>query len=104
MIERNVKVLAVQISLKKMISNGWFSICDVETAMKLMEVGMSTEDHNFLHTLHCVKFDDMPAIVKNKMQSILEVVFSKEAFEIVVGKTLLGKPKVELLQFNQRGR
>lgn len=87
--------MKLAVAFKDMQSKGYFCICDVEKAASLLGVAFTREQRQFLGLLHCVKFADMPEEVKGEIQSILEDVFSSEAF---VGKTILGKPKIKRLR------
>jgi|GEM_PF-1406998 len=95
--ERDVKIAAIQSSFKAMLAKGWFSICEVEQAAELMGVAFTSEQKAFLSLLHCVPFADMTPPVRAELQGILEEVFSRDAFVIVVGKTLLGRVKTKRL-------
>ncbi len=94
---RNVKILAVQAKLTKMLRRGYFCVCDARKMAELLDVHFSSEEEAFLSTLHCVEFGDMHDEVKTELQSILQRTYSKEAFVIEVGRTLLGSPKHKTL-------
>jgi len=98
--DKELKMLAVQLSFKNMIKKGWFDITAVKESAELLGVQISSEQNSFMRLLHCIHFGDMDPPIKEALQLIMTDVFSSEAFEIVIGKTWLGNIKKEILKLS----
>jgi len=57
--------------LKSISENKYFSICTVDTLLKLHNIHMQTEHYNFLSSLHCVNWGDMTKDTKEYIMALL---------------------------------
>jgi hypothetical protein len=51
---------ALVLGLQKLFANPFFSVCQVETLVKLAGVSLTKEESDVFHALHCVNYGDMP--------------------------------------------
>jgi hypothetical protein len=67
--------LAATVALKKLFAGNYFSICDLDTLMKLTGAVAPTKDYQALQCLHCVHWGDMSPELRNMvMQKVVDIV------------------------------
>lgn len=67
----DLKKLAAITALNKMLSDGYFSICTIDTIAKMLAVTPPSQPYSILHTLHCVKYADMPPEIKAALPDLI---------------------------------
>lgn len=57
--EFNPQLTALKLALKKMFTENHFSICTIDSCLKLTGAIPNKEVYKIMHTVHCVNFKDM---------------------------------------------
>lgn len=69
----DLRMMAVLTALNKMMRDGYFSICTIDTCAKLLNVSPNhTEAYRILHALHCVHFCDMPEPLRVEVPELIK--------------------------------
>ena len=55
----SVKRMVVETALNKLFSERHFSVCTLDTVMKVMNISDKSDAYKQLHALHCVDYADM---------------------------------------------
>lgn len=76
-----LKMMAVEASLRKMLSGSYFDICTMDTIIGMMGVKPDHETYSILRTLHCVHYSQMPAKLLEALPELIHRVLSSPAFE-----------------------
>lgn len=71
-----VTKMVIATSMRAMFKNGGVSICDIDQCLKLAGIIPMGQAYQLLRTLHCVKFEDMPRELAEKIPELLKEVFS----------------------------
>ncbi len=64
----NFQATAAAVALNKMFSGTHFSICDLDKLASLIGVQLGGLDYQALHNLHCVKWSDMPPMLREQVR------------------------------------
>ena len=59
--EFNPQLTALKLALKRMFQSSHFSICTIESCLKLTGAIPNKEVYKIMHTVHCVDFKEMDA-------------------------------------------
>jgi hypothetical protein len=80
--------LIVLTALRKMMMQGWVSICDIDKCLKLAGITPIGPAYNQLHALHCVSFKDMPVELARQVPGLIADVFDglAVAFDASIGR------------------
>lgn len=57
--EFNPQLIALKLALKKMFTQSHFSICTIDSCLKLTGVIPNKDIYKIMHTVHCVDFKEM---------------------------------------------
>lgn len=79
----DLQVMAARAALKKMLSDGYFSICTVDKILKMTGGVPNREDYDVLSTLHCVHYMDMEPELLRGLPLLIQRVLSAEELVIV---------------------
>lgn len=88
-------------------SSGWFSICEVDTIMKVFGISMRRQDspaYEKLRLLHCVHFDEMDPVLYVQIPALMNEVFgttvqeepSEEEVEVMPRSRSLAGPAIDI--------
>lgn len=89
MTSHRMKMLVAKTSIQSLFSKSYFSICSVDTLMKLNNVTLCEETqevYDLLRALHCVDYGQMPRELVNSLPAAVmslvypELVSEKEVF------------------------
>lgn len=58
---------AATVALKKLFERSSFSICDLDSIIKLINCIPDKKDYEALRCLHCVEWGDMPPALRNEV-------------------------------------
>lgn len=76
-----IKLMAAQASLQKLVSQGHFSICTIDTIAEMLGVKPEREAYQILRTLHCVDYNQMSADLLNELPGLIARVIQSPSFE-----------------------
>jgi hypothetical protein len=63
--------LVVRMATVKLFEQRHFSICDVDTLMKLLGTNAHTSAYTQLRALHCVNYADMPPALRQRIPHLV---------------------------------
>jgi hypothetical protein len=73
---------AVIVAVKKMFTDQYFSICTLDSCIKVCGVTPNKQDYETLKTLHCVDWADMPTSLREVAQiKILQMLGANNTFD-----------------------
>lgn len=75
-LEVELKQQAAIAALNKMMSQGHFSICTVDTIAKMLGITPDPEAYAVLRTLHCVDYTAMPRALYARLPDIIQTALS----------------------------
>lgn len=78
-----VQKLAAQCALRKMVADGWLSICTIDAILKMSGGIPSNADYQILRVLHCVPFADMPPELLRGLPLLVQRVLMSPGLEFV---------------------
>jgi hypothetical protein len=67
-----LKELAAMTALNKMLADGHFSICTVDSVAAMLNVRPAGDSYNILRTVHCVDYAKMPAELREAIPSLIK--------------------------------
>jgi hypothetical protein len=67
----SLEIAIAKTALKKMESDGHFSICTIDNILKMSRGVPNSEAYTQLRVLHCVNFKDMPMEVLQALPSLI---------------------------------
>ena len=76
-----LKLMAAQAALHKMLAGSSFSICTMDRIIEMMGIKPNRDAYEILHTLHCVNYNQMPAKLLEQLPDLICAVLSSPAFE-----------------------
>jgi hypothetical protein len=76
-----LKIMAAQAALTKMVASSHFSICTIDTICKMLGVKPDREAYEILHTLHCVDYNQMPPQLLQALPELIHRVVNSPAFD-----------------------
>ncbi len=76
-----IKLLAAQAALQKMLSSSHFSICTIDRIIEMMGLKPDREAYEILHTLHCVDYNQMPSELVDELPTLIHRVLASPSFE-----------------------
>lgn len=77
----DLKVMAAEAALKKMVQGSHFSICTLDTIIKMMDVKPDRDAYSILHTLHCVDYNQMRPELLQALPELIATVLRSPTFE-----------------------
>ena len=66
-----LKQMAAMAALNKMMKQGHFSICAIDSVGKVLGVSVQCESYSILNALHCVDFSDMQPELRNAIPELI---------------------------------
>jgi hypothetical protein len=93
-----LKQMAAIAALNKMMKQGHFSICTIDSVGKALGVSVQCESYSILSTLHCVDFLDMPPELRSAIPELINKCISGGLiyqFSSVQSKTIDVSPAEE---------
>ncbi|WP_316150488.1 hypothetical protein [Cupriavidus sp. BIC8F] len=72
---------AIEAALRKMFAQGYFSICTIDSCLKLLGIPQGGKTYQLLHTLHCVHFADMDRDLAQAVPGMLAELFQGVSFD-----------------------
>ena len=76
-----LKAMAAEAALKKMVQDKHFSICTLDTIVSMMDVKPDREAYNILRTLHCVDYNQMSPELLRALPDLIATVLRSPSFE-----------------------
>ena len=76
-----IKMMAAQASLQKLVSQGHFSICALDTIAEMLGVKPEREAYQILRTLHCVDYNQMSKELLAELPDLIARVIQSPSFE-----------------------
>lgn len=76
------RMMAVEASLRKMLSQGYFDICTIDKIIKALELVPARRLYEELHLLHCVHYDQMPPAMLEQLPEKIMAVLNSPAMEV----------------------
>lgn len=77
----DLKLLAVQASLTKMLSDKYFNICTIDNIVEMNNLKPDREAMAILNALHCVNYNQMPAELLNALPDLIARVLQSPSFD-----------------------
>ena len=77
----NLQQMAATAAVKKMLAEGYISICTVDKILKATGGVPNSYDYEILHMLHCVNFRDMDPELIRGLPLILQRVLGAESLQ-----------------------
>jgi hypothetical protein len=72
----DIKQLAAITALNKMMSEGHFSICTIDTITKMLGITPEPEAYAVLRTLHCIDYTAMPRDLYARLPDLIQAALS----------------------------
>lgn len=80
----DLKKLAAMTALNKLMRDGHFSICTLDSVAKMMNVVTGGESYAILRSIHCVDYADMPQELREAIPQLISDVLGDPAFQFGV--------------------
>lgn len=77
-----IQKMAAQTAMKNMLNKDYFDICVIDKILKMSNGKPSSEDYNILHTLHCVRYGDMPPELLRWLPVLIQRVVMAESISL----------------------
>lgn len=74
----NVHLLAAQAALNKMFSQGYFSICTLDTILKMTYTIPDKTCYDILHTIHCVQYNELAPELRRGLPALIGAVLKMD--------------------------
>lgn len=97
--------LAAKAALNKMMKDGHFSICTIDSILKMAKIVPDRRAYEILHTLHCVNFKDMPRELYQQIPTLIRECLQCQImyeFETLKQQTITVSPTTRFLKFINR--
>lgn len=76
-----IKMMAAQAALRKMVEGNYFDICTIDNVVKMLDVKPDRDTYQVLHTLHCVHYNQMPPELLEKLPELIHKALTSPSFE-----------------------
>lgn len=73
---------AIEAALRKMFAQGHFSICTIDTCLKLLGVPQGGKSYQLLHALHCVNYADMDRELAQAIPGLIADIFQGVVLDV----------------------
>jgi len=80
-VSNEIKMMAAQAALRKMVEGNSFSICTIDTIAEMLDVKPDRDTYQVLRTLHCVHYNQMPPELLEKLPELIHKALTSPAFE-----------------------
>jgi hypothetical protein len=77
----DLKVMAAEAALKKMVQSDYFDICTIDKITKMMDVKPDRDAYQILSTLHCVHYNQMRPELLQVLPDLIATVLRSPSFE-----------------------
>lgn len=77
----DLKLLAAQAALTKMLSDSYFRVCTIEKIVEMNGLKPDREAMAILQTLHCVHYNQMPPELLNALPELIARVLHSPSFD-----------------------
>lgn len=77
----DVKLLAAEAALRKMLQCGHFSICCVSDIVEMLEIVPDRDTMSILKTLHCVDYNQMSPDLLAELPTLIHRVLNSPRFD-----------------------
>lgn len=77
----DIKMMAAEAALRKMVSDQYFDICVVDSIVKMMGLVPNRDVYSVLKTLHCVHYNRMPDRLLKQLPELISAVLASPAFD-----------------------
>lgn len=77
----DIKLMAAQAALTKMVTGRHFDICTLDTIIKMMDLQPDREAYNILRTLHCIDYNMMSPDLLKALPELISTVLQSPSFE-----------------------
>lgn len=81
MIGTDLKLLAAQAALTKMVSQSYFSICSIDKIVEMLGVKPDREAYAILSALHCVDYNQMPPELFQELPNLIARIVQSPSFD-----------------------
>lgn len=88
----NLKILAAETALKKMLCGRHFSICEIDQVISLLKTIRGEDEYRILSALHCVNFSEIPKELYREFPNLIKKAIGIEAIKIDLMDIKLGEP------------
>ncbi len=78
----DIKSMVIKTALKKMMDDGHFSICTIDSILKITGGIPDSHDYDMLHALHCVNYKIMPAELLKELPVLIGKVLNSEGIKL----------------------
>jgi hypothetical protein len=82
--------MIVEVSLTKLFKERFFSICQLDSVIKLVGSRKAGDAYNMLCSLHCVDYSEMPAELRNRIPALVGECLSQSSGVTEAVNTVLG--------------
>ncbi len=87
----DIEKLAARAALKKMARDGYFSICTIDTILKMTGGVPDGRDYTVLRALHCINFRDMEPELLRGLPLLIQRVLEAPGIEFTFNSTGNGR-------------
>lgn len=77
----DLKLLAAEAALKKMVHGDYFDICTIDKIVKLLNIKPDREAYQILSTLHCIHYNQMRPELLQALPDLISTVLRSPTFE-----------------------
>lgn len=77
----DVKVLAAEAALRKMIQSGHFDICCIRNVCEMLDIVADRDSMKILTTLHCVDYNQMSPDLLAELPTLIHRVLNSPRFD-----------------------
>lgn len=77
----DIKLMAAQAALTKLVQGGHFSICTIDKIAKMLSVKPEREAYQILSALHCVDYNQMSPELMAELPNLISRVLQSPSFE-----------------------
>lgn len=76
-----LKLMAAEAALKKMVQSSHFSICTIDTIAQMMDLKPDRDAYAILRTLHCVDYNQMSPELLQALPELIATVLQSPSFD-----------------------
>lgn len=83
----DIERLSVEVALRDMVRKGYFSICTIDSILKLTQLVRDERAYKTLSLLHCVQYGDMPPQILQELPELIRSALGNIEIDIVSAMT-----------------
>lgn len=76
-----IKMMAAEAALRKMVSGNYFDICTIDNIIKMLELIPDRTVYSVLKSQHCVHYNQMPDRLLKQLPELIAAVLASPAFD-----------------------